>query len=599
MNLRTLATRMLETAIPTFRRFWVPVVLCVALTLTLSSALTRDLRNNEDLLKVSLALVTGILAAWCAILYRERRYVYPEPESEVSSGAGETTRAGSELTANLIALPVSGLIIAATYLMLRNLGVVSMSRHLVICLVLSLACFIIPHLRREGSLEMYVVRIFSHAVVSALFAAIMFFGLSAITLTVSSLFSLDITYRAYIRIFLAMAVTLAPFLFMAGIPRGTLRGDTADYPKVLRNLVLFVVTPLLSAYTLVLYVYFAKILMTREWPVGLVAHLVLWYSMVGAAILYFTWPVAIDNKWGHVFSAYFPKAVIPLTLMMFASVGIRVRHYGITENRYYVMVFGAWVLGAMIYLILARPRKSLVLPISLAVVAALAVLGPWSSFSVSKWSQNRRFEALLTKYGMLQEGSIVHPSQPVPAEDRREFAEILFYFSRNHSLEDVRLLPSGFRFDEFEKVFGFQYYEPGFPKVHKYVRYHSEGQVLDISGYDKLFDFTSEFSRGPAVSLSQGPFEALYNSETWEIQVNIDGSTLWQKPLFEHIRDLSAKYGDAVDIEFSPEDMVITEETDNLRVKLVITSLWGDLSEPLAERPIAGSVLFYLLVTQK
>ncbi len=607
MNLRASVTRMLETARPTLRRFWVAVMLCVALTLILSRALTRDFHDTDRLMKVSMAFIPGILVAWCAVLYWERRHVYTGSEYGIPPRADESSSGSPELAANLIALPLAGLFVAATYLLLRDLGMVSMSRHLAICLVLSLTCFIIPHVRREGSLEMYVVKLFSHAVVSALFAAIMFFGLSAITLTVSSLFSLNVTYRAYIRIFLWMAVTLAPFLFMAGIPIGTIRSDSEDYPKVLKNLVLFVVAPLISAYTFVLYVYFAKILITREWPVGLVAHLVLWYSMVGAAILYFIRPLAGDNKWGHAFSAHFPKAVIPLTMMMFASVGIRVRHYGITENRYYVLVFGAWVLGAMIYLILARPRKSLVLPVSLAVVIALAVLGPWSSFSVSKWSQNRRLEALLTKYGMLQDGSIVHPAEPVPAEDRREFAEILFYFSKNHRLGDVRFLPRDFRFDEFEKVFGFQYYDVGFPlphdgvfpKSHKYVKYHSEGQVLDISVYDMLFDFSLELSRGPVVSLSQGPVEVLYNRETWDVQVITEGSSQWRKSLSEYIRELAAKYGDAVDVEFSAEDMVIIDESESLRVKLVITSLWGDISEPAGERPIAGNLLFYLLVGAK
>ncbi|HHY75554.1 MAG TPA: DUF4153 domain-containing protein [Firmicutes bacterium] len=620
MDLKTLMARMFDTARPTFRRFWVPVLLCVTLTLTLSEALTRDPFDSvERLLRVALAVIPGILAAWCAILYWERRYTGPEQGSTTGVGTGDSAAGlekspllqtpggkNSEMTANLVAIPVAGLAIASTYAMLRDFRVVAMSRHLAICLVLALGCFIVPHVRRRGSLEMYVVRIFSHAAVSALFAAIMFFGLSAITLTVSSLFSLHVTARAYLRIFLWMAGTLAPFLFMAGIPRGTVEGDPGDYPKVLKNLVLFVVTPLLTAYTLVLYVYFAKILVTREWPVGLVGHLVLWYSMVGAAILYFVWPLTGENKWGSAFSYYFPKAVIPLTLMMFAAVGIRVRHYGITENRYYVMVFGAWVLGAMLYLMAARRRRGLVLPISLAIVAVLTVVGPLSSFSVAKWSQNRRFEALLNKYGMLQSGTIVHPTQQVPAEDRREFAEILFYFSRNHSLEDVRYLPRDFKFDEFEEVFGFSYLDAGFPvppdgvipKQHRYVRYQPEGQAVDTRGYDILFDFTSEFGRGPAVSLSRDGVEVVYNKETWEIQVRAEGATVWRKSVYEHILERLARYGDVTDVDLLPEDAVITGESEGLRVKLVIASLWGDLSDTATGKPVAGHMLFYVLVSR-
>jgi hypothetical protein len=612
MNLRGSLVRILETARPTFRRFWVAVLLCVAATLTLSAAVTGDLHKNDQLVRWSLALFSGILAAWCAILYWERRYSLnidssaegsaARPEGSTGTDgntpphAGESPWRNQELTANLMALPVAGLIVGATFLLLHEFGVVSMSRHFAICVVLSLTCFVAPHFRRKGSLEMYIVRLFSHAFVSALFAAILFLGLVAITFTVSSLFSLNVTYRAYIRIFLVMAVTVAPFLFMGGIPRGTIGSDTADYPKVLKNLVLFVITPLLTAYTLILYVYFAKILLTRVWPVGLVAHLVLWYSMAGAAILYFIWPLEGDNKWGRAFSSYFPKAVIPLTLMMFASVGIRVRHYGLTENRYYVLVFGAWVLGAMIYLITAKPKKSLVLPITLAIVVALAVIGPWSSFSVSMWSQNRRFETLLTKYGMLREGTIVHPTQPVPVEDRREFAEILFYFADNHRLTDVRFLPADFHFGEFDKVFGFQYFDVGFPERHKYVRYQSRGEAFDLGGYDYFFDFASELGSGPDVSMRQGPVEVTYNTVTWDVQVIREDAPEWRRSLHDYLEELAHKYGDEVDVELEPEDTVISDESAGLRVKLVITSLWADLGDPAAGKPRGGTLRFYLLV---
>ena len=72
---------------------------------------------------------------------------------------------------------------------------------------------------------------------------------------------------------------------------------------------------------------------------------------------------------------------------------------GITENRYYVMV-GLWVLSGMIHTSLPT-QKEYYLPV-LALVAVLSISGPWSSYSVSKFSQNKRFEAILTRNGMLR-----------------------------------------------------------------------------------------------------------------------------------------------------------------------------------------------------
>ena len=141
---------------------------------------------------------------------------------------------------------------------------------------------------------------------------------------------------------------------------------------------------------------------------------------------------------------------------MLFSIGIRIKFYGITENRYYVLVLGLWVLGSMLYLNLAKARKTVVLPVSLAIVVALSVIGPWSSFAVSKWSQNRRLERLCDQYGMADSGTI-SPSSQVAQSDRREMAAILQYFDRYHNLADVKLLPQGFTLAQFEQVFGFSY----------------------------------------------------------------------------------------------------------------------------------------------
>ena len=102
--------------------------------------------------------------------------------------------------------------------MLKGLTFVAVSRHVGICVFLFLLFFIIPHIRKNQGLEMYIVRLFTQAVVSALFAAVMFIGLAAITFTVTYLFSIDVSYRIYLQIWLVMVGILAPFLFMAGIP---------------------------------------------------------------------------------------------------------------------------------------------------------------------------------------------------------------------------------------------------------------------------------------------------------------------------------------------------------------------------------------------
>ena len=88
---------------------------------------------------------------------------------------------------------------------------------------------------------------------------------------------------------------------------------------------------------------------------------------------------------------FFPLLLLPLLLLMFAAMWVRIRAYGITENRYFVLAAGIWAAASMLYLIIAKKPKNLYLPVALALVALLC-FGPWSSYSVAMDSQNRRFE---------------------------------------------------------------------------------------------------------------------------------------------------------------------------------------------------------------
>jgi hypothetical protein len=86
---------------------------------------------------------------------------------------------------------------------------------------------------------------------------------------------------------------------------------------------------------------------------------------------------------------------------------------------------------------LAKTKRNIILPVSLAIIAFLAVFGPWSSFSVSKFSQNQRFENILSRYNMIKGNEIIKPARTVSNEDKSEISQILSYFERSHKFSDV------------------------------------------------------------------------------------------------------------------------------------------------------------------
>ena len=93
--------------------------------------------------------------------------------------------------------------------------------------------------------------------------------------------------------------------------------------------------------------------------------------------------------------------------MLAYAIGLRIEQYDLTMNRYFVVVFGLWLLGVSIYLI-ASTRKSLVsITASLAAISLLISVGPWSVYSLPTYRQYDRLIENLEKAGIMQNGEII------------------------------------------------------------------------------------------------------------------------------------------------------------------------------------------------
>ena len=162
------------------------------------------------------------------------------------------------------------------------------------------------------------------------------------------------------------------------------------------------------------------------------------------------------DKISRYFKTLFPKLVLPILLMMFLSIGQRINQYGVTENRYYVLVFGIWIALIMIYFSIKKPLKNLIIPISLSLVVLNSVIGPLSSYSISKYSQNKRLEDILNSNSMISGNNIVRKAD-ISDEDKTQISNIIYYFDNKHSLDDVKVLPNDFDTENMVAVFGFEY----------------------------------------------------------------------------------------------------------------------------------------------
>src|ERR1019366_3951409 len=195
-----------------------------------------------------------------------------------------------------------------------------------------------------------------------------------------------------------------------------------------------------SIYLLILYAYMFKIIITAQWPVGWVSYLVIGFSIGGILSLLLIYPVRNDenNKWILIFSRFFYFALFPLIILLFLAVKRRVNDYGITEQRYFILILALWLLFIAVYFLLSKSKNIKLIPVSLCILTVAASFGPWGAFNVSLASQENHLKSLLNKYSMLDKGKIVKAKDTIAFKDHKQISSIIDYLVSVHGYKTLQ-----------------------------------------------------------------------------------------------------------------------------------------------------------------
>jgi hypothetical protein len=550
------------------------VAIMIIIMTELGSTLSTEI--EEMLTRITMTLALGIPLSLSSRVYFERK----EEKSSFK----------------LIVYYIFSAIIQLLFylLLLRELTMVTITRFVGINIVFYLCFIFIPYMLNKKNFELYVINIFTSFLITYVYSAVLYAGLSAILFAIDNLLGIKINSNFYFYTFLIVALFFAPAYFLAYVPKENKVSMKFAYSKILKILLTYIVMPLLTIYTFILYLYFGKIIISMEWPIGLVSHLVLWFSLILTLVLFFIAPIKDDIKWTCAFSKWAPRIILPILIMMFISMGIRINAYGITENRYYVFVLGLWIFGTMIYLSLAKERKNILIPISLSIIILLSILGPISSYSISRYSQSNRLESILINNNLLKDGKIQPSSEDISIEDRQSISSILTYFENNHNLNNLDVLPEEFTMNDMEETFGFSYENPYYINndYFYYVR-DMESNILDIADFDYFIDTRNLY----------GPTQAQNELFTLSINHNIvsidfGNNKLYEKDLSDFVTQLHEKYGFIQKgNEVSEADLTLEDENEDYRFKFIINNIGGQKDESGTIK--INDIYFYLLVKEK
>jgi hypothetical protein len=470
---------------------------------------------------------------------------------------------------------------------------------------LFLSIFVAPFLNKQASsmqLWIFNYRIWTNLCVTFLAAVVLFIGLIAIVASLNSLFGIKFNSTIYTYIWLVVATLFSPIFAMAGIPE---RFDASETnPKSIRIILSYIALPLLLIYAAILYGYTTKILITWNLPHGGVAYLVLAFCCTGIVAYLMSYPLHQEKGIINLFSHHFFKILlVPLALLAIGII-LRVHEYGITEERYTVLLGLIWIAASALFTFI-RPINQAPKFIFASLVSLLlaASIGPWSAVNLSTWSQVHRLKSLLEKHQVVVNNQIHHPTQALSRADRISISSIINYIIINkrtdyikpwfNNLPNAQLYQKQAAYDTptIMKDLGIEYIGPYSvveEDVHRFRFYKEQPPYLEVSGYDYIIN-TGNYA------IDQPDFA--YNIKP-DISIKLESSSnnyivrfKANEPVVFPLEDVIKKLDDS-------HNPIIDKESRTLAIRLIINNISGEFHK-YSKKPIITSIGTTLLIKQK
>ena len=279
----------------------------------------------------------------------------------------------------------------------------------------------LPYFKRQeaNGYWQYLRSMTFNLAITTLFAIVLFIGTSLIFLATEELLGINISEDLYFEAWVVITSVFSVWHYASTIPKNIskLDKDKAEY-SLIKKFGQFILLPLVTVFAGVLYAYVAKIIFTQTWPEGIVSSMVVSFSTIaiGSHIILSRY----KDEWIKRYIKWLYLALTPLTVVLFMAVQIRISEYGWTENRYYLVLFGVFLSGNILYFLFNKTKTTKTLTSSLTILAVLSVIGPWSSFNVSENDQIARLKA------------------HIAADDKTSASQVLQYLSYQHGFEEIK-----------------------------------------------------------------------------------------------------------------------------------------------------------------
>ena len=155
----------------------------------------------------------------------------------------------------------------------------------------------------------------------------------------------------------------------------------------------YIILPLAIIYLSIFLAYGVKILITWNWPKGVIVRLWTWYFCLWLVTYFLTYPEKM--KFYTILHKILFWSMVFVWLMMSFAIYQRINQYWFTINRYFVIAWVAWILLFSLYSIFSQRTIFLSLITIATALLTVSMYGPLNAENVTLWLQYKRLSALL------------------------------------------------------------------------------------------------------------------------------------------------------------------------------------------------------------
>ncbi len=265
---------------------------------------------------------------------------------------------------------------------------------------------------------------------SAVFSFILYAGIAGILGALVALFDVSLDEKVFLTVLAWVAIPVQTFIFLANAPDPYQSEESwPEPPRVLWNLLRFIVWPLMAIYAAILLAYGVKIILEGTLPRGVVTGLVGAFGSVGYLVVSLSRAYQPARSW----STWFQRILAVLLILLWVALGQRIADYGFTELRVLGFYLGLFLTVVTVYF-LVRPNAGIrVVPAVLALLALSITVGPFKASSWAFRSQYARFERIAAANGFVKDGKILAVPTGADTTAVNEFLETAVYLAQYHT----------------------------------------------------------------------------------------------------------------------------------------------------------------------